>query len=156
MFRVAHACVRLPRPWWWFAAPYLIFYRLGVEWFLGCEIPPRTKIGPGLVVYHGQGLVINDHTVIGKNCVLRHAVTLGNKEDRNGLRSGSPLIGDNVHFGAGAIVIGEIRIEDDATIGAGAVVTKNVAAGSTVVGNPARVVADSKSSPQSRVIVKST
>src|SRR4051812_31081453 len=59
--------------------PYLGLYKFWIEWVFGIEIPYKTNIGKGLIVYHGVGLIINYGTVIGNNCTLRHNTTLGNK-----------------------------------------------------------------------------
>ena len=122
------------------SVPYLIFYRLFIEWFMGVEIPPLTNIGEGLAVHHGQGLVINNKSIIGRNCTLRHGVTIGNK----GADESCPVLEDGVDVGANALILGPITIGHGATVGAGAVVTKDVAAGSVVVGNPARALKGSE------------
>jgi len=116
--------------------PYLVFYRLFIEWFMGIEIPPLVKIGQGLALHHGQGLVINNKAVIGAGCTLRHGVTIGNK----GVEGKCPVLEDGVDVGANAIIVGDITIGKGAVIGAGAVVTKDVPAGAVMVGNPARRV----------------
>jgi putative colanic acid biosynthesis acetyltransferase WcaB len=72
--------------------PYLILYRISIEWILGIELPYKTRIGKGLSLFHGQALVINDGTVIGENCTLRHATTIGNKQMADGSYSGNPVI----------------------------------------------------------------
>ena len=128
------------RPAWIIGLPYLVFYRIFVEWILAVEIPWDCDIGPGLMIDHGQGLVINKHAVIGANCRLRNAITIGCKITEDGKQLPSPRIGDNVDIGAGAYIIGDITIGNDATIGAGAVVIKDVPANAVVVGNPARVL----------------
>jgi putative colanic acid biosynthesis acetyltransferase WcaB len=117
--------------------PYLGFYKFWVEWVLGIEIPYDTRVGQGLKVFHGNGLVINKHTVIGKNCLLRHTTTLGNKGK---VVTDCPIIGDNVEIGAQVCILGKIRIGDNAIIGAGSVVTKDVPANAIVAGNPARLI----------------
>ena len=65
MFRMAQWLTDLPQPVRWLAAPYFVFYRVLVEWVLGIELRRTTRVGSGLALYHGQGLVVNDHTVIG-------------------------------------------------------------------------------------------
>lgn len=119
---------------------YFILYRVGVEWFLGIELPWKTRIGPGFRVDHGQALVVNDGTVFGANCTVRNSTTIGNKRMKDGTYSRAPRFGDRVDIGANAIVIGPVTIGDDVAIGAGAVVLKDVPANSVAVGNPARII----------------
>ena len=90
-------------------------------------------IGGGLVFQHGFSTVVNAKK-LGKNCKILQQVTVGYKDGKN------PVIEDNVTICAGAIVIGDVHIESGAVIGAGAVVTSDVLAGTTVVGVPARQV----------------
>ena len=136
-YRLAHAARkpldRRPSP---LALPVGVAYRLVVEWILTTEIPWGTRIGRGLRIYHGVGIVINDRTVIGDNVGIRQHVTLGN----SGENGPCPVIEDDVELGAGCIVIGGITVGRGARVGAGAVVTKDVPAGATVVGNPAHVI----------------
>lgn len=139
LFRWAWWFRRQNRGWMILGYPYLLFYRVFVEWNLGVELPPLTEVGAGLQIHHGQGLVVNNGTVIGKNCILRHGVTLGNKGDLD--PDGCPTLGDGVDVGAGAVVLGRIRLGDGAVVGANAVVLKDVEAGQVVVGNPAKVIA---------------
>lgn len=134
-FRIANGCSKR-KYLKYIGIPYLIFYKISIEWVLGIEIPWKVKAGRNLVLYHGQALVINSDTVIGQNCVLRHSTTLGNS--RSG--SGSPVIEDNVDIGANVVIIGEIIIGMNSIIGAGTVVTKNIPANSVVIGNPARII----------------
>lgn len=110
-------------------------YRLFSEWLLGIELRPGTKVGPGLSIHHGVGLVINDKSVIGSNVRLRHATTIGHK--RSG--GGCPIIGDGVDIGAGVIILGDVRVGVDAIIAAGSVVLMDVPDGALVAGNPAVV-----------------
>ncbi|HZT41924.1 MAG TPA: serine O-acetyltransferase [Chthonomonadaceae bacterium] len=91
-------------------------------------------IGPGLVIVHSIGIVINTHVRAGRNLVIQHGVTIGAEKDQ------SPVLGDNVFIGAGAKVLGAIRIGSDVKIGANAVVTKDLPDGATAVGIPARVI----------------
>lgn len=119
---------------------YFILYRVMVEWFLCIELPWKTRIGPGFRVDHGQALVVNDGTVFGANCTVRNSCTIGNKQVKDGTYSRAPIFGDRVNIGANAVIIGPITIGDDAVIGAGAVVVKDVPANCVAVGNPARIV----------------
>jgi serine acetyltransferase len=102
------------------------------------EVRPKTRIGAGLSIYHGYGLVLNDHCVIGEDVVLRNGVTIGNKHEGGGV----PVLGDRVEVGAGAIILGEIELGSDCKVGAGSVVLKSFPAGSTLVGNPAHPLED--------------
>lgn len=111
-----------------------------VEWILGVELPWKTTVGEGLTIYHGYALVVNDGTVIGENCILRHCVTIGNKQLQDGSFSRSPIIGDNVDIGANVCIIGPVTIGDNSKVGAGSVVTKDIPPNSVVVGNPARII----------------
>lgn len=104
----------------------------------GIEIHPGAEIGCGFFIDHGMGVVIGETSVIGNNVTLFQGVTLGGTGKERGKRH--PTIGNNVVVGAGAKVLGSIEIGDDAKIGAGSVVLKNVAENSTVVGIPGRVV----------------
>lgn len=139
LFRVAHAARGSGRTPLW-AAPVIALYRLSVEWVIGVELPPKLRVGPGLAVWHGVGLVVNADTVIGSGVTLRQGTTIGALDDGSEHGSVAPIIGDDVNIGVGALVIGPITVGDGATIGAGAVVIADVPAGATVVGNPARVL----------------
>ncbi|ALJ00978.1 serine acetyltransferase [Rufibacter tibetensis] len=116
--------------------PYLILYRVFVEWMMGFELPWTTRVGPGLRVYHGQSTVINKATVIGRNCTIRHSTTIGNSK----AEGASPVIGNNVEIGSNVCIIGNINIGDNVVIGAGSIVVKSLPSNSVVVGNPAKVL----------------
>ncbi len=139
-YRISHASLNSNKVARALLTPIRISYRIVVDWLLGVDIPCKTVIGRRLVIYHGHALVINEAAVIGDDCILRHCVTIGNKLTPDG-ESGAPQIGNGVEFGAGAMVIGPLKIGDGARIGALSVVTRSVPAGFTVVGNPARPVA---------------
>jgi len=115
-------------------------YQICVEYVLGVEIPWDTRIGPGLQLHHGTGLVVNHSTLIGRNCTLRHCTTIGNKQRADGSYTDSPIIGDDVDIGSNSVILGAITIGDGAVIGAGSVVVKDVLAGCIVAGNPAKVI----------------
>lgn len=119
--------------WFWLA-------RMVSHWgrFLtGIEIHPGARIGRRFFIDHGMGVVIGETAEIGEDCTLYHAVTLGGTSWEKGKRH--PTLGQNVVVGAGAKVLGPITIGDNARIGSNAVVVKDIAAGSTVVGVPGRV-----------------
>ncbi len=119
---------------------------LFARWLTGIEIHPQAKIGAGLFIDHGMGVVIGQTAVIGENVTLYHGVTLGGvnpAENTNEQRklNRHPTIGDNVIIGAGAQILGPIIIKKCARVGGNSVVTKDIEEGITVVGVPAKPVA---------------
>lgn len=104
----------------------------------GIEIHPGARIGEGLFIDHGMGVVIGETAEIGNNVTLYQGVTLGGTGKEKGKRH--PTIGNNVVIGAGAKVLGNICIGDNVKIGAGSVVLRDVPANCTVVGVPGKVV----------------
>jgi len=104
----------------------------------GVEIHPGATIGKGVFIDHGMGVVIGETTEIGNRCLLYQGVTLGGTGKEDGKRH--PTLKENVVIGAGAKVLGAIKIGSNTRIGAGSVVVKDVEANSTVVGIPGRVV----------------
>lgn len=106
------------------------------RFFTGIEIHPGAKIGKGLFIDHGMGVVIGETAEIGDNVLLYHGVTLGGTGKDKGKRH--PTLGDNVVIGAGAKVLGPIYIGNDSKIGANSVVLKDVPEGATAVGIPAK------------------
>ncbi|WP_415335206.1 serine O-acetyltransferase EpsC [Clostridium perfringens] len=105
------------------------------RFFTGIEIHPGAKIGKGLFIDHGMGVVIGETAEIGDNVTIYHGVTLGGTGKDKGKRH--PTIGNNVIIGCGAKILGAISIGDGAKIGANSVVLKNVPKGKTAVGIPA-------------------
>ena len=106
------------------------------RFFTGIEIHPGAKIGKGLFIDHGMGVVIGETAEVGDNVTLYHGVTLGGTGKDTGKRH--PTIEDNVLIGTGAKVLGPITVGEGAKIGANAVVVKNVPAKATAVGSPAK------------------
>ncbi len=105
----------------------------------GIEIHPGAKIGNGLFIDHGHGIVIGETAVIGDNCTIYHQVTLGGTGVKRHEKR-HPTIGNNVLIGAGAKILGPITIGDNSMVGAGAVVLSDVPPNSTVAGIKARVI----------------
>lgn len=104
----------------------------------GIEIHPGAKIGKGLVIDHGSGVVIGETAEIGDNCTLYQGVTLGGTGKDTGKRH--PTLGNNVLVGSGAKVLGPFKVGDGAKIASNAVVLEEVPEKATAVGVPARVV----------------
>ena len=105
------------------------------RFFTGIEIHPGAKIGKGIFIDHGMGVVIGETAEIGDNVTIYHGVTLGGTGKDKGKRH--PTIGNDVIIGCGAKILGPISIGDGAKIGANSVVLKNVPKGKTAVGIPA-------------------
>lgn len=103
----------------------------------GIEIHPGTKIGKGLFIDHGMGVVIGETSSLGNNVTLFQGVTLGGTGKERGKRH--PTLGNNVVVGTGAKILGNITIGDDVQVGANAVVIRSVPPHSTVVGIPGRI-----------------
>ena len=104
----------------------------------GIEIHPGATIGKGLFIDHGMGVVIGETTEIGDYCTLYQGVTLGGTGKEKGKRH--PTLGNNVMVGAGAKILGPVRVGDNAKVGANALVLFEVPSNSTAVGVPAHVV----------------
>ena len=126
----------------WFYKKRLFFLARFVSQFsrlcTGIEIHPGAVIGSGLFIDHGMGVVIGETAEIGNNCTIYHQVTLGGTGKDKGKRH--PTIGDNVLIGAGAKLLGPIKVGSNAMIGSGSVVVEEVEAETTVTGPKARAV----------------
>jgi serine O-acetyltransferase len=108
------------------------------RWLTGIEIHPGAKIGRRFFIDHGMGVVIGETAEIGDDVTIYHQVTLGGTSTKKGKRH--PTIGNNVVIGAGAKILGPVKVGDNCKIGANSVVIKNVPPNSTVVGIPGKVV----------------
>lgn len=131
-YRVAHWLLRHKIPF------FPRFLSQTARWLTGVEIHPGAKIGTGFFIDHGMGVVIGETTEIGDYVTLFQGVTLGGTGKERGKRH--PTLGNHVVVGAGAKVLGGIRIGDNVKVGANAVVLRSVPPNSTVVGNPGRIV----------------
>jgi serine O-acetyltransferase len=129
--RVAHAL--WGRGWY---TPARVISHLG-RFLTGVEIHPAAKLGPGLFIDHGMGIVIGETAEVGENVSLLQGVTLGGTSVRREKRH--PTLGDNVTVGAGAKILGGFIIGAGSRIGAGSVVVREVPENSVVVGVPGRV-----------------
>jgi serine O-acetyltransferase len=129
--RLAHA---MWRRGWTIPARFLSHVS---RFFTGIEIHPAAKLGSGLFIDHGMGVVIGETAEVGENVTLLQGVTLGGTSLKREKRH--PTLGDNVVVGAGAKIIGGFKIGDGSRIGAGSVVVREVPTNSVVVGVPGRV-----------------
>jgi serine O-acetyltransferase len=106
----------------------------------GIELPYSAWVGRRVVVEHQGCIVVHGNSVIGDDSIIRQGVTLGLKNiDRP---NEAPIVGNRVSIGAGAKILGSVRIGDEANIGANAVVLKDVPDGATAVGVPAKIITD--------------
>jgi serine O-acetyltransferase len=103
----------------------------------GVEIHPAAQIGRRCFIDHGMGVVIGETAVVGDDVLLYHGATLGSRDARDGQRH--PTLGDGVMVGAGARVLGPVRVGDGARVGANAVVVKDVPDGATAIGVAAHI-----------------
>jgi serine O-acetyltransferase len=134
----ALACHRLAHRVWNRGWTTLARFISHVARFLtGIEIHPAARLGPGLFIDHGLGVVIGETAEVGENVTILQGVTLGGTSLKREKRH--PTLGDNVVVGAGAKIIGAFTIGDGSRIGAGSVVVREVPPNSVVVGVPGRV-----------------
>lgn len=104
-------------------------------------ISAQATVGEGTIFFHhGLGIVIHEDTVIGRNCKVFQNVTIGEKHSPRENEHGVPIIGDNVMIGAGAVILGKVRIGDNVVIGANAVILKNVEENDIVCGVPGKQI----------------
>ena len=103
----------------------------------GIELPYSAQVGRGVVIEHQGGIVVHGASVIGDRCVLRQGCTLGLR--RLDALADAPILEDGVELGAGAVVLGRVRIGAGAVIGANAVVLGDVPAGALAIGVPATI-----------------
>ncbi len=122
--RMAHWCKRHGIP---ALGPFLA--RVGLL-LTGADLSPRARIGPGLRISHGVGLVVGGWATIGSGALLLHGVTIGSPSE--GRIDQMPTIGDNAFLGAGAVLIGAITVGDDVLVGPNAVVMRDLPDGARV------------------------
>lgn len=132
IYRISHLLHRLKIP----VIPRLLAHLVRI--ITGVEIHPAAKIGKGFFIDHGMGVVIGETTEIGDNVTLYQGVTLGGTGKQKGKRH--PTVGNHTVVGAGATVLGNIRIGSNVRVGAGSVVVDSVPDRCTVVGVPAEIV----------------
>jgi serine O-acetyltransferase len=133
MHRLAHGC--WVHGWRWLGR-YISHW---ARFLTGIEIHPGATIGRRVFIDHGMGLVVGETAEVGDDCTIYHGVTLGGTSLIPGAKR-HPTLGQGVVVGAGAKVLGGFTVGDGARIGSNAVVVKEVPAGATAVGNPARIL----------------
>jgi serine O-acetyltransferase len=126
--------------WLWLRGARLLARTLAelVRILTGVEVHPAAVLGQGLFIDHATGVVIGETAEVGEDVTIFHGVTLGGTGRETGKRH--PTVGDRVVIGAGAKVLGAIKIGDDSRIGANSVVVKEIPASSVVVGVPGQIV----------------
>ncbi|MBK6869972.1 MAG: serine O-acetyltransferase [Kineosporiaceae bacterium] len=113
-----------------------------VRWATGIEIHPGARLGEGVFIDHGAGVVIGETAEVGDEVTIYHGVTLGGSSLEPGKRH--PTIGNRVTIGAGAKILGNLTVGHDSRIGANAVLVRSVADNSVVVGVPGQVISRSR------------
>jgi serine O-acetyltransferase len=130
LFRLMHSSHKRKIP---FIPSFLMRF---IRVVYACELPPQTQIGRGsLFVHNGLGVVVHPKAIIGKNVKIYQNVSIAGRNNR-----GTPIIGNNVFIGAGACILGGVKIGDNAMIGANSVVIDDVPRNSVIVGVPGKVV----------------
>jgi len=131
-YRVAH--------WLWYEnrRPVAMYLQNRISEVFGVDIHPAARIGRGIMIDHATSVVIGETAVVGDDVSMLHEVTLGGTGKDSGDRH--PKVGSGVMLGAGAKILGNVRIGECARVGAGSVVLEDVPEHCTVVGVPARVV----------------
>ncbi len=132
LHRVAH--------WFWNRGLLFIgrFISHMTRFLTGIEIHPAARLGPGLFIDHGMGVVIGETSEVGENVTIYQGVTLGGTSLERKKRH--PTIGNNVIIGGGAKILGPFMVGDNSKIGSGSVVVKEIPPNSVVVGVPGRVI----------------
>ena len=136
---VAIRCYRISH--WFYKNRLFTVARMISQWArrrTGIEIHPGAKIGKGLFIDHGMGVVVGETAIIGDNCLLYQGVTLGGTGKDKGKRH--PTLGNNVLVGSGAKVLGPFKVGNNVKIAANAVVLSAIPDNCTAVGVPARIV----------------
>jgi hypothetical protein len=122
-------------------APFSVIYRFlyrFVRNFYGIELSYTIKLGRRVIIEHQHGIIVHGNCIIGDDCIIRQGVTIGNRSLDNPYEA--PQLGARVNIGAGAKILGKIRLGDDVNIGANAVVLTDIASGKTAVGIPAKII----------------
>ncbi|MBE9561930.1 MAG: serine acetyltransferase [Proteobacteria bacterium] len=124
----------------WVRIPFSFLYKvlyIFIQIITGIELPCEAQVGRRFTIEHFSGIIISGDAVFGDDVIIRNGVTVGLRH--TGV-CGSPIFGNRVDIGAGAKILGPIKIGNDVAIGANAVVIKDVPANSIAVGIPAKII----------------
>ena len=126
----------LPKPARWVAHKLYRAGFLATNFTIGCHVPDGVEMGEDTHFVHAKDVLMHPHVKLGNRVGMMHAVTLATTTDRPGL----PVVGDDVFIGAGAVIVGPVKIGDGARIAPNSLVIQDVPAGATAIGVPARIV----------------
>lgn len=130
-----------PRPLRAVLRPVADLAYLVVRNVFGIQLPATVRLGRRVRIAHQHGIVIHPHATLGDDCIVRQGVTVGaGSDETQAFLRQAPVIGARVSLGAGCVVVGAVRVGDDAKIGPNAVVMTHVPAGATVLAQPPRIV----------------
>lgn len=141
LYQGVHAMIAYRIAHWFYIRKFYFIARCISQisrFFTQIEIHPGAKIGKGIMIDHGCGIVIGETTIIGDNCSLYQGVTLGGTGTETGKRH--PTLGNNVTVGAGAKILGSFEVGDNVKVAANAVLLTPLASDTTAAGIPARPV----------------
>ena len=142
VFRFGQWVYSLPRMISFLFRAFYIFLEKCIQITTGIMLPASCSAGGGLYIGHFGGVIINGGVKFGENCKISHGVTLGTKGAGRG--AGVPMLGNNVYVGAGAKILGDIKVGSNVVVGANAVVVKNVPDNAVVGGVPAKILTSRK------------
>lgn len=144
-YRIANFCYTKITffPLNWVIKVIMLLWQKNIEILTGISIPASVKIGHSFYIGHFGGIVINANTIIGDNCNISQGVTFG----VSGLKGkrGTPVLGNNIYIGANAVIVGKIKIGDNALLGANSLINSDVSNNSVMVGVPAIKISDNSS-----------
>jgi serine O-acetyltransferase len=144
VYRFGAWALEQPQPLRWLASKLYGALQLFIEIATGISIPCNTRIGEKLHLIHSGNIKVHSDVVIGDRVSLMHDVTLGSAMEREGV----PVIGNDVFIGAGAKILGPVRIGDGALISANSLVVTDIPPGVTAIGVPARALPHSRGAPK--------
>ncbi len=118
--------------------PFYKFKMLSMKKKYHIQIPKEVKIDKGFYIGHWGRIIINPHSIIGKNCNICTGVTIG--LEARGKREGAPIIGDEVYIGTNAVIVGKVKIGNNVLIAPNCYINFDVPSNSIVIGNPGKII----------------